>query len=149
MSVITILALIEPFNPYVLFWISFGAITMSFAVSVLLTSISNLRSTWFVRVKIFLASCGNLFESNSPAEGSTRLCFNWSTELWNRISILVVEQLPQRIGCQCAFFTLLNTVKNIKQAIFSRQSPTTETVAISADTLMEVSSVVISGTGGF
>ncbi len=173
-SDITMLALIEPFNPYGLFWISLGAIAISVAVSVLLASMSNIklssssslsiRAAWPVRVLIFISSCGNLFEN----EGSPQLCINWSPEFLNHIAILVVEQAPQlavqclllylqgiqgfsaldwAIWCQSAAFTLLNAFKNIKQVCHAKCSPKIESLANIADTQMEVSSIAAAGAG--
>ena len=173
-SDITMLALIEPFNPYGLFWISLGSIAISFAASVLLASMSNIkmrssatgiRASWPVRIIIFIASCGNLFEN----EGSSQLCFNWPPEFSNHIAILMIEQTPQlgvqclllhlqgiqgfspldwAIWCQSAAFTLLNAFKNIKQVFLSNRSPRMESLASSTDTQMEVSSLAVAGAGG-
>ncbi len=163
-SDVTMLALIEPFNPYGLFWISLGAIALSLIASVLLASISNINASWPVRIVIFIASCGNLIDS---PEGSAQLCFNWSPEVWNHIAILVVEQAPQlvvqclllylqgiqgfssldwAIWCQSATFTLVNAVKNIKLVFVSRQL--TQSAAASIDTQMEASSLAMAGAGG-
>ena len=162
LSDITMLALIEPFNPYGLFWISLGAIAISAASSALLASISNISASWPVKVLVFISSCGNLFES----EGSTQLCFHWSPEFSNHIAILIIEQAPQlvvqclllylqgiqgftsldwAIWCQSAAFTLVNAFKNIKQIFTSSR---TESMANSTEAQIEVSGLAISGAGG-
>jgi hypothetical protein len=165
-SDVTMLALIEPFNPYGLFWASFGAIILSSVVSIRLASISNTtNAAWPVRVAIFIASCGNLLDE-TPVQ---RLCFNWSPGLCNHIAILVLEQAPQlvvqclllylqgiqgfssldlAIWCQSAFFTLVNAVKNIKQVIL-RLSPKTQAAADSTEAQMDVASTAAAGAGGF
>ena len=175
-SDITMLALIEPFNPYGLFWISLGAIAISVAASVLLASMSNIklrsnsspsiRAAWPVRVVIFISACGNMFEN----EGSAQLCFDWSPEFFNHIAILMVEQTPQlvvqglllylqgiqgftpldwAIWCQSAAFTLLNAFKNIKLIWIAKCTPKLESLANSTDTQMEVSSLAAAGAGAF
>ena len=162
-SDITMLALIEPFNPYGLFWVSLGALAISVAASVLLASISEISTSWPVKVIIFIASCGSLFES----EGSTQLCFNWSPGFFNHIVMLIIEQAPQlvvqclllylqgiqgfssldwAIWCQSAAFTLLNAFKNIEKVLLSNKR--TESAADSTDVQIELSSLAISGAGG-
>ena len=83
-SDVTMMALIEPFNPYGLFWVSLGAISLSAVASVVLASVSKItNASWLVRVVIFMASCGNLFDE--PQVGSTQLCVNGSPGLCNHI----------------------------------------------------------------
>ena len=162
-SDITMLALIEPFNPYGLFWVSLGALAISVAASVLLASISEISTSWPVKVIIFIASCGSLFEG----EGSTQLCFNWSPGFFNHIVMLIIEQAPQlvvqclllylqgiqgfssldwAIWCQSAAFTLLNAFKNIEKVLLSNKR--TESAANSTEVQIDLSSLAISGAGG-
>ena len=165
----TMLALIEPYNPYGLFWISVSAIAVSGVASAFLAFYSRIKALLPVKVFVFVASCGNLFEIDPGAERSP-MCFatDCSPELWNHIVILTIEQAPQlvvqclllylqgiqgfsaldwAIWCQSATFTLLNAVKNIRQVLLARQSSITEPAATIADTQMEASSLGIAGAG--
>jgi hypothetical protein len=156
-SDVTMLALIEPYNPYGLFWVSLGAISLSIVASVLLAYFSKITdASWPVRVIIFIASCGNLFDE--PPSGSIQLCLSWSPGMWNHITILVVEQAPQlgvqclllylqgiqgfssldwAIWCQSATFTLVNALKNVQQIFLARKTTKAEAGANGVDLNME------------
>jgi hypothetical protein len=169
-SDLTMLCLIEPFNPYFLFWISLGALVMSLTTSILLASFSRIktlsdtRASWVARIILFVASCGNLFDSD--AGESEALCLNFSPELLNHMSILVIEQAVQlviqvlliylqgiqgfsaldwAIWGQSAFFTSLNAIKNARH-IFSSCSNKyrkTETMADAAETQLDATNVIL------
>jgi hypothetical protein len=173
-SDLTMLCLIEPFNPYFLFWISLGALVISLATSILLASFSRIktqsdaRASWVARVVLFIASCGNLFDSD--AGESAALCLTFPPELLNHMSILVIEQAVQiviqvlliylqgiqgfsaldwAIWGQSAFFTSLNAIKNARH-IFSSCSNKhrrTESVADAAETQLDATNVILPVTG--
>ena len=155
-SDLTMLALIAPFDPYGLFWVSLSAICTSVAASGLLASFSKISSdlSWPVKFFVFVASCSHFLKSESP------LLFGRSPEFWNPVVILVIEQIPQlivqclllylqglqgftwldwAIWCQSAVFTLLNAAKNILhlRSLVGVQKPQVEASLVHTEAIVD------------